>query len=344
MMPPGLPPERTIVVVDISWWLNKTLHVYGLDSMISTTVGKFCDLLRGETPWFLAVAADSVGPTWRHELTENMPEKLRYKSNRDPRPDEYHAVCNKIFAIIRMHRVPILYAEGWEADDVFAAAKVHAQRDGLILAMLSADKDLGQLCDETTFLWDGADRLRGPAEIEADKKHPVRPDQIADLLAIVGDNSDNIPGVPDLGPTAASIILRRYGTLANALDAVPPIITDAQIKEAERTLRAAKRSGEGVESAKTNLDILREERKLGAMLTQLQAHRSTAEHALRLTTLDTTCPIQWDLRALALGDHDVPALRRAYSSLGFTRLAAEVSTFPKSLPDWMVEQREAALY
>lgn len=342
MMPPALPSERTLVVVDISWWLNQALHIGGLDSIMSTTIGKLVALLRGETPSFLAVAADSVGPTWRHELTDNMPPAWRYKGNREPRPAEYHAVCNRVFDIVRMHRIPILYAEGWEADDVMAAAKAHAQRDGLITVFLTADKDIGQLVDESTFLWDGKQELRGPAEIEANPKHPVPPALIADLLAIASDKGDNIPGVPDLGPTKAAAILRRYGSLAAALAATPDAVSEAQIKTAEKARAAAKRAGEGVEAAHAALVALRERRNVAEWLRTLHEHRDAAELSQRLTTLDASCPIAWDLRELAIGGYDEHAIRRAYRSLGFASLANEVSTFPKELPDWLVERRQRA--
>jgi hydrogenase large subunit len=113
-----------------------------------------------------------------------MPKEWQYKGNRDPRPDEYHAVCNQVFDVIRLHRIPILYAEGWEADDVMGAAAARARADGLITVLLTLDKDMGQVVDETTFLWDGRDRLTGPREVEANPNHPVPPRLIPDLLAI----------------------------------------------------------------------------------------------------------------------------------------------------------------
>ena len=167
MMPKGLAPERTFVVVDISWWMNQALHVGGLESLLSTTIGKLANLLRGEVPWFLAVAADSVGPTWRHDLTDGMQKNWQYKGNREPRPAEYQHVCNRVFEVIRLHRIPILYVEGYEADDCIAAAVDRAHAFDLTTVILSADKDLAQLLDDKTYLWDGKDRLRGPADIEA---------------------------------------------------------------------------------------------------------------------------------------------------------------------------------
>lgn len=338
MMPPGLPPDRAFVVVDISWWMNQALHIGGLESLLSTTIGRLANLLRGDVPWFLAVAADSVGPTWRHELTEGLRPEWQYKGNRDPKPVEYHHVCNRVFEVIRLHRIPILYVEGYEADDAIAAAVDRAHAFDLTTVILSADKDLGQLLDEKTFLWDGKDRLRGSGDIEADKKHPVPPRLIPDLLAIASDRGDNIPGVPDLGPTKAAALLRAHGSLRAALGATPEHVSDTAIKAAEKVRAQCKKEGitEKLATATTNLEILREKRDLAKWLLQLQEHRVAAELSLQLTTLDRSCPIAFDINELAIGGYDANALRKTYRALGFSQLANDVTTFPKALPDWML--------
>lgn len=339
MMPPGCVPERTFVIIDISWWMSQIYYVSGLESLLSTTIGRLANLLRGDVPWFLAVAADSVGPTWRHELTDGLQKDWQYKGNREARPAEYQHVCNRIFEVIRLHRIPILYCEGYEADDCIAAAVDRARAFGLTTVILTADKDLGALCDEKTFLWDGKDSLRGPAEIEANKKHPVPPRLMADLLAIASDRGDNIPGVPDLGPTKAAAILRAYGSLRNALDATPEHVSDAAIKTAEKLRTQAKKAGDD-SAAALNLELLREKRDLAKWLVQLQAHRVAAELSLQLTTLDRNCPIAFDINELAIGGYDADKLRKTYRGLGFSNLANDVTTFPKTLPDWMLPESD----
>ncbi len=361
MMPPGLSPERTLVIVDISWWMSQIYYVGGLESLLATTIGRLANLLRGDVPWFLAVAADSVGPTWRHELTEGLQKDWQYKGNREARPAEYQHVCNRIFEVIRLHRIPILYVEGYEADDCIAAAVDRARAFDLTMVILTADKDLGALCDEKTFLWDGKDSLRGPTEIEANKKHPVPPRLIADLLAIASDRGDNIPGVPDLGPTKAAALLRHYGSLRAALDATPEHVPPDVIKDAEKLYAKCKKEdklivqqydkldldkyyaeSEKTKSARLNLDILREKRDIAKWLVQLQEHRVAAELSLQLTTLDRNCPIVFDINELAIGGYDVDKLRKTYRGLGFSNLANEVAdaTFPKTLPDWMLPESD----
>ncbi|HLM74467.1 MAG TPA: 5'-3' exonuclease H3TH domain-containing protein, partial [Polyangiaceae bacterium] len=177
------------------------------------------------------------------------------------------------------------------------------------------------------FLWDGAQRLRGPAEIQADKKHPVPPRLIPDFLAIVGDAGDNVRGVKGLGPVAAAAILKRYGSVQAALQVDLPSIDTAAIKNLEKEIARAK--GAGVENRRAELHRLRAERDLGKWLAELQAHRADVELAKRLVTLDAGAPIVWNLKELAIGGYDVEAIRRAYRALGLKNLAEEVRFFPK---------------
>jgi len=332
MIPMGLSPHNMLVVVDFSWWLNMAFRVAGIDGMASIVIGKFAALLSGEPPAYLAAAVDSIGPTWRHELTEGLPEERQYKGHRDPKPPEFYALSNRILEIVKMHRIPIFYAEGWEADDGFAAAVWYARQEGLTTVMISADKDLGQLVSGSVYLWDGAQRLRGPAEIEADPKHPVPPAMLGDLLAIVGDTSDNVPGVPGLGPTKAAAVLRRYGSLHAALDAPLPADSADDIMALERALPKAKKAGLDVSAGRIELEKMRAERDVGKSLAKVQAHRADVELAKRLVTLDANAPIEWNLAELAIGGYDVAAIRKAYRSLGFTNLAEEVRHFPKEPP------------
>jgi DNA polymerase-1 len=333
MIPAGLSSHNLLVVVDFSWWLNRAYRIVEIDGMASMVVKWFTDLLRGDAPAFLAAAVDSIGPTWRHELTEGLPEEQQYKGHRDPKPPEFYAVSRKILDIVKMHRIPIFYAEGYEADDCFAAAVYCARENGLVTVILSEDKDLGQLVFPDVFLWDGAGKLRGPAEIEANPKHPVPPRLIADLLAIVGDTGDNVRGVKGLGPVAAAAVLRRFGSLEAALASEPvgngPVAL-AAIKSLEKEI--ARANGVGVDGRRAELARLRAERDVGKALAMIQAHRDEVLLAKRLVTLDADAPIRFDLRELAIGGYDVEAIRKAYRALGLKNIAEEVLYFPKDDP------------
>lgn len=326
MIPPGFKNgDGLLVVIDFSWWLNLAVRVGGVEGMLSIVVGKFCDLLRGECPSHLAVAVDSVGPTWRHELYSE------YKAGRDPKPPGFTELSTQALQIVRLHGVPILYAEGWEADDVMAAAVHRARAARLRVAILSVDKDLGQLVGADCVLWDGKDDVRGPAEIAANPKHPVAPELLVDLLAITGDAGDNVPGVEGLGPVAAGELLTIYGSLERALtvNLTPP--TDEEYQALVRARDKARRSGARDTAEKENLvEDAQVRRRLGKNLSKLHAGREQLLLSRRLVQLDADAPIRFDLGELAVGGYEVEALKRLYLQLGFHRLAAELRPCPKA--------------
>jgi len=351
--------DRLLVIVDFSWWLNLAFRVAGVEGMAPIVIGRLVELLRGDVAACLAVALDSVGPTWRHDITEGLPREQAYKGTREPKPREFYALSNRLIDVVRMHRIPIFAAEGWEADDCFAAAVPHARAAGLEVAILTADKDLGQLVGDGVVLWDGGERVRGPAEIFAEWY--VEPALLGDLLAIVGDSSDNVRGVPGLGPVRAAELLLSYGDLETALALPPEPVSEQEIKAAEKVLAAAKRaaskpSATGAEHraadvAKGALERLRERRNVARDLSLLQRHADDVRLARRLVQLDAAAPIEWNPSELPVGGYDVAAIRRAYLSLGFHNLASEVRTFPKAaLPEtdedrmrreWADEDEEA---
>jgi 5'-3' exonuclease len=333
--------DRLLVIVDFSWWLNLAFRVAGVEGMAPIVVGRFVELLRGEVAACLAIALDSVGPTWRHDMTEGLPAELAYKGHREPKPREFYALSNRLIDVVRLHRVPILAAEGWEADDAIAAGVRLAQGAGLDVAILTADKDLGQLVAPGVVLWDGAQRVRDEAAILAE--WGVEPAQLGDLLAIVGDASDNIRGVESLGPTKAANILGACGDLETALAIPPEPVSPEAIKAAEKAREKAKRSGaaQPLDAAQRDLEGLREARDLARDLTILQAHAADVRRARQLVQLDAQAPIEWDLRELPVGGYDVAGIRRAYLSLGFHNLASDVRGFPKAPPPGADEDEQA---
>src|SRR5690606_35780179 len=117
--------------------------------------------------------------------------------------------------IVRAYNIPIYQAESVEADDLIAAVVARALAAGLRVVIVSADKDLMQLVrdeDNKVILWDSMrDRTYGPVEVE--QKFGVPPSKLRDLLALTGDTSDNIPGVPSVGPKTAADLLRQYETI-----------------------------------------------------------------------------------------------------------------------------------
>ena len=317
MIPAGLPSDGLLVAVDWSWWANMAYHAAGgADGMLSILVGRFVELLRGEAPSHLVVCVDSVGKTWRHDA---YPE---YKAGREPKPPEFFDACERALEIVRLHAVPILDAEGYEADDVFAALVERATADGLLVALLACDKDLAQLVDPAVCLWDGADRVRWAGDVQ--EQFGVAPPQIPDFLAIVGDAGDNVPGVPKLGKVAASAILAAHWSVEQALDApIPEALNDRQVAALQRKVKAG---------GATEVDLLnaRSARTMAGYLGKLQAAREQVLASKALTTLRRDAPIAWDAQQAAVGGYDVDALRETYRGLGWSRLAADVRPCEKA--------------
>ncbi len=174
-------------------------------------------LLRTKKPDMLAVAMDSKGPTFRHE------QFGQYKANRPEMPDELACQIDRIRQIIELLHIPVLSQQGYEADDLIASLcrRMHASDTQVFIC--SKDKDFEQLISAKVAMYDA----KNDTVIDADSllaKKGLTPAQTADVLALVGDAADNIPGVPGIGPKKAAALIQNYGNLDNLLahrDEVP---------------------------------------------------------------------------------------------------------------------------
>ena len=166
-------------------------------------------LRRGYDARRIAVALDPIGPTFRHKMYPD------YKATRDRAPEDLHAQVPLIEEICRLLGIPVFRMDGFEADDIMGSFAEICRNEGRQCLLVSADKDLMQLVDDTVKLLrpekGGGFRVFGPDEVFEEKG--VRPDQIIDYLALIGDSSDNIPGVPGIGPKTAADLLARWHTL-----------------------------------------------------------------------------------------------------------------------------------
>lgn len=155
-----------------------------------------------------------------------------YKANRDPAPDELKRQFEYCRRFIDAAGFPMLSSDRYEADDLIGTAAHYARSQGHNVTILSADKDLAQLIEEQDILWDySRNRKFNPKKV---KEHfGVRPDQIADQLAIAGDKVDNIPGVPGVGMTTAARLLTKFESIDGLLKNIPSI-SDMGIRGAKR--------------------------------------------------------------------------------------------------------------
>lgn len=211
--------SKPIVLVDGSSYLFRAFHalppltnaakeptgaIYGVVNMLKR-------LLKDYQPDAVAVVFDAKGKTFRSELYAD------YKANRPPMPDDLRAQIAPLHQLVQALGFPLLIESGVEADDVIGTLARQAAAEGKSVLISTGDKDMAQLVDERVTLVNTMDNSTLDADGVAEK-FGVRPDQIIDYLALVGDKSDNIPGVPSCGPKTAAKWLKTYGSLASVIE------------------------------------------------------------------------------------------------------------------------------
>ena len=184
-------------------------------SAIFGFINSLFKLLREENPDYVAVVLDCKEPTFRHELY------TEYKATREKMPDELMEQLNPLFEVISHTNIPILKKPGFEADDIIGTLVKKAEQAGLVTYMVTGDKDMMQLVSETTFMYSPGNRFK-PTTIydkaKVKEKWGVGPEGIIDMLALVGDTSDNVPGVDGVGPKTARKLLDEYKDIETILD------------------------------------------------------------------------------------------------------------------------------
>src|SRR4030095_14539278 len=237
--PPAVSPTSAdaggpFVMVDGSSYLYRAFHA--LPPLTSTrgeptgavygVVNMLLKLLKEHEPRYVAVLFDAAGKTFRDEIYE------QYKAQRTPMPDELRRQIAPLHAIVRALGLPLLQVEGVEADDVIGTLAKGAAERGMETIISTIDKDMEEggddrlrivntMCD-TTLDRDGVRRKFG-----------VEPEQIVDYLALVGDTSDNIPGVPGIGTKSAAALLACFGSL-DGIYTSPDRLDQAPVRGAAR--------------------------------------------------------------------------------------------------------------
>jgi DNA polymerase I len=194
---------------------NPLINSKGVNtSAITGFMRTLWDLIQNQKPTHLAVAFDPK-TTFRHEF---FPE---YKANRDAQPEDISNAMPYIRKILDAMKIPIMYLDNYEADDVIGTVAKQAEKEGFQVFMVTPDKDYGQLVSENIFMYkpsrqgNGIDIL-GVKEI-LETWEIERVEQVVDSLGLIGDSVDNIPGVPGIGPKTAVTLLKEYGTIENIL-------------------------------------------------------------------------------------------------------------------------------
>ncbi|MGE3965576.1 MAG: DNA polymerase I, partial [Planctomycetota bacterium] len=238
-------------------------------------------LTREEAPTHWAVVFDPPTPTFRHAAFPD------YKANRQAMPEELRAQLPWIHEIFAGFRVPLLQVDGFEADDVVCTLARHAEAAGLEVRLISKDKDLEQLLSPLVKIWDPKDgALFGPQELFA--KKGITPDRVIEYLALIGDASDNVPGVAGIGPKTALKVLAAVSDLDRIFDSAGPLDVPAAALE-----------------------------KIRAQAAQLRLSRE-------LVTLRVDAPVPTELGDYQRADPDPERLRPVLERLGFQKFLKEL--------------------
>ncbi len=195
---------------------NPRINSRGLNtSAILGFANTLLEVLRNEQPTHIGVAFDTQAPTIREE------SYAEYKANRERMPEDISLSIPYIVKLIEAFNIPVLKADGYEADDVIGTLAKRAEQDDFEVFMMTPDKDFGQLVSDNIYMYKPA-RMGNKAEVlgpdEICEKYKIRePEQFIDILGLWGDASDNIPGVPGVGEKTASKLIGEFGSIENLL-------------------------------------------------------------------------------------------------------------------------------
>ena len=250
-----------------------TNAIYGFTNML-------LKLLRDLTPDYIVMTFDLKGPTARHE------EFVDYKATRKPMPDDLKPQIPFIKDVVRGLSITVMEKRGVEADDIIGTLAQQASKRGWRTAVISGDKDLMQLVDENVTMIDTMkDKTYDVAAVK--ERFGVVPEKVVEILGLMGDTSDNIPGVPGIGPKTAQRLIEEYGSV------------DEVIKNSEN-LRNVK---------------LRE-------TFRIYAEQARLSH--QLASIRKDIEIDFDLRDAAIKEPDKESLSRLFSEFEFSSLLQEI--------------------
>ncbi|MDA8424334.1 MAG: hypothetical protein M0Z89_13505, partial [Nitrospiraceae bacterium] len=167
-------------------------------------------VIKEKTPDLLAIVFDPKGPTRRHL------EYKEYKAHRPPMPKDLVPQIPYIHNLVTAFRIPVFVQAGQEADDLIATLAQKAELDGMSVTIVTGDKDLLQLVGPHIKVYDTLkDKIYGPSDVE--ERFGVPPDRVIEIMGLMGDAADNIPGVPGIGEKTAQALIKQYGTIENVL-------------------------------------------------------------------------------------------------------------------------------
>lgn len=272
---------------------NPRINSKGLNtSAILGFVNTLEEVLRKENPTHIGIAFDPAGPTFRHEAYQP------YKAQREETPEAIRQSVPIIKDIIRAYNIPILEVQGYEADDVIGTLATEAGKKGIPTYMMTPDKDYGQLVGDCVFMYrpkygDKDFEVMGVNEVKA-KFDIESPLQVIDMLGLMGDTADNIPGCPGVGEKTAQKLIAQFGSIENLL---------------------------------AHTDELK-----GALKKKVEENKEQITFSKFLATIKTDVPITLDMEALKREAPNEEELRRLFEMLEFRTLIDRVLKTEQKAP------------
>lgn len=272
---------------------NPRINSKGLNtSAILGFVNTLEEVLRKENPTHIGIAFDPAGPTFRHEAYQ------AYKAQREETPEAIRQSVPIIKDIIHAYHIPILEVQGYEADDVIGTLATEAGKKGIPTYMMTPDKDYGQLVGDCVFMYrpkygDKDFEVMGVNEVKA-KFDIESPLQVIDMLGLMGDTADNIPGCPGVGEKTAQKLIAQFGSIENLL---------------------------------AHTDELK-----GALKKKVEENKEQITFSKFLATIKTDVPITLDMEALKREAPNEEELRRLFEMLEFRTLIDRVLKTEQKAP------------
>ena len=283
--------DKTLVIIDGNSIVNRAFYalpdltnkqglhtnaIYGFTTMLFKIIEMY-------KPTHISVAFDKKAPTFRHL------EYKEYKAGRKKMPDELREQLEPLKNLLDAFNINRLELEGYEADDIIGTVSLKAEQEGYKVYIVTGDKDAIQLASNTTTTLITKKGVGEVEEYDFDevmKKYQMTPTQFIDLKGLMGDKSDNIPGVPGIGEVTGIKLIKEFGSIENIIE---------------------------------NIDSIK-----GSPKKKLQENKELAIMSKRLATIIRDVPIEVNLDELIFGDYDKSKLIQVFNELGFNSLIARI--------------------
>ncbi len=246
--------------------------VYGFTRMLRK-------IIKEDKPCYMAIAFDTKGPTFRHI------EYKEYKSHRKPTPDDLVSQIPLMYDVVNAYNIPLYALQGFEADDIIGTISKKLSKENIECTIITIDKDMDQLIDKNIKIFNP--RKKEIRDIEKLRKEKgIEPENVIDILALGGDSSDNIPGIPGIGYKTALNLIREWKSLENVI---------------------------------SNVDKIKGKKKQENLL----KYTELARLSKRLATIDTEVPLDFNLESCRLTNFNNIKLNELFTNYGFNSFIAE---------------------